>query len=108
MSSFYPACTGVFISSIKLLCFSDGLSAVPVFPLTVYTACRVWARASGSPVPNLCHLSLKNDSPEHPSTCVYEGQVYVIYFYRQAMCDWIMQGLGVGCCGGGGKLSSSF
>lgn len=108
MSSFYPACTGVFISSIKLLCFSDGLFAVPVFPLTVYTACHVWAGASGSPVPNLCHLSLKNDSPEHPSTCVYEGQVYVIYFYRQAMCDWIMQGLGVGCCGGGGKLSSSF
>lgn len=31
MSSFYPACTGVFISSIKLLCFSDGFSQLLSF-----------------------------------------------------------------------------
>lgn len=72
------------------------------FHWLVYTACHLWAGASGSPVPNLCHLSLKNDSPEHPSTP--ERQVHVIYFYRQATCDWIGLCRAWGWAVGGGAV----
>lgn len=37
MSSFYLACTGVFISSIKMLCFSDGFLQL----LQIFSDCGV-------------------------------------------------------------------
>lgn len=37
MSSFYLACTGVFISSIKMLCFSDGFLQL----LRIFSDCGV-------------------------------------------------------------------
>ena len=51
MSSFYLACTGVFISSInKMLCFSDGFLQVLLFSIIVMlqAACHLWKGALGS------------------------------------------------------------
>lgn len=75
--------------------FLRWLFAVTVLSLTVHAACRLWEGAVGksdSPVPNLAQFSLKNYSSEHPrKTNVCD------LFLRTAACDWIVQGLGVGC-----------
>lgn len=107
MSSFYLACTGVFISSIKMLCFSDGFLQLLLIFNNCHVACCMSSMErhpgksthSGSEVgPQSSALSAFSLIAFLSSQELQPGELCVILsLSRQGHeCDWIMDSAGAG------------
>lgn len=111
MSSFYLACTGVFISSIKMLCFSDGFWQWSL----ICNNCNVAGCMSSMEkhLGKLASVAVRWVPHPHPFLLFPQELLFLTRIHEErTMCNsllveaglakvgWILYSAGLDCCGG--------